>query len=114
MIIIYNQLKFKKHIKNICKKASLNLHALSKIRKFLTVEKARILSNAVISGQFNYAPLIWVFASKIVIKIFLKIQYRTLSKVCSEYRKSYEEPLQINKGIFTHQKPLSIFGFRGL
>ena len=40
-----NQLKFKKHIENLCKKASFKLHALRRIRKFLTVEKARILAN---------------------------------------------------------------------
>ena len=44
-IVIDNQLKFKKHIENLCKKASFKLHALRRIRKFLTVEKARILAN---------------------------------------------------------------------
>ena len=57
-IVIDNQLKFQKHIENLCKKASFKLHALRRIRKFLTVEKARILANAFINSQFNYAPLI--------------------------------------------------------
>ena len=55
-IAIDNQLEFKKHIENLCKKASFKLHALRRIRKFLTVEKARILANAFINCQFNYAP----------------------------------------------------------
>ena len=55
---IDNQLKFKKHIENLCKRASFKLHALRRIRKFLTVEKARILANAFINSQFNYALLI--------------------------------------------------------
>ena len=33
-IVIDNQLKFKKHIENLCKKASFKLHALHTIRKF--------------------------------------------------------------------------------
>ena len=45
-IVIDNQLKFKKHIENLCKKASFKLHALRRIRKFLAVKKARILANA--------------------------------------------------------------------
>ena len=60
-IVIDNQLKFKKHIENLCKKASFKLHALRRIRKFLTLEKARTLADA-FNSQFNYAPLIWMFA----------------------------------------------------
>ena len=74
-IVIDNQLKFQKHIENLCKKASFKLHALRRIRKFLTVEKARILANAFINSQFNYAFLIWMFASKTAINKILKIHY---------------------------------------
>ena len=107
-IVIDNQLKFKKHIENLCKKASFKLHALCRIRKFLTVEKARVLANAFINSQFNYAPLIWMFASKTAINKILKIHYRTHQVVYREYHKSYEELLQINKDISIHQKHLSI------
>ena len=74
----------------------------------MTVEKARILANAFINSQFNYDPLIWMFASKIAINKILKIHYRTLQVVYSEYHKSYEELLQINKDISIHQKHLRI------
>ena len=64
-IAIDNQLKYKKHMENLCKKASFKLPALCRISTFLTVEKARILANAFIISQFNCnAPLIWMFASK--------------------------------------------------
>ena len=75
-IVIDNQLKFKKHIENLCKKAlqkRSKLHALRRIRKFLPVEKARILANACINSQFNYALFIWMFASKSAINKILKI-----------------------------------------
>ena len=74
----------------------------------MTVDKARILANASINSQFNYAPLIWMFASKTAINKILKIHYRTLQVVYSEYQKSYEELLQINKDISVHQKHLRI------
>ena len=57
-IAIDNQLKFKKHIENLCKKASFKLHALRRICELLTVEKARIFANAFINSQFSYTPLI--------------------------------------------------------
>ena len=28
---------------------------------FLTVEKAKMFSNAFINSQFNYSPLVWMF-----------------------------------------------------
>ena len=37
-----NELKFKNHIEDLCKKASYKLHVLRRIRGYLTVEKARI------------------------------------------------------------------------
>ena len=52
-IVIDNLLKFKKHIENQCKKVSFKLHALRRIRKFLTVEKAIILADTFINSQFS-------------------------------------------------------------
>ena len=66
-IIIDNELKFKKYIEDLCKKASYKLHALRRIRGYLTVEKARALANAFIDRQFNNAPLIWMIVGKTLI-----------------------------------------------
>ena len=63
-VIIANSLTFKKHIDNLVRRAQYKLHALQRIRKFLTVEKAKTLGNAFIDSQFNYAPLIWMFCGK--------------------------------------------------
>ena len=43
---------FKKHISEIYRRASHKLHTLGRIRKYLTVEKAKLLSNAFINSQF--------------------------------------------------------------
>ena len=77
-------------LKTNAKKLHLNF-MLCRIRKFLTAGKARILANAFINSQFNYAPLIWMFARKIGINIILKIHYKILQVVYSENSKSYEE-----------------------
>ena len=74
-ITIDNELKFKKHIDELCRKASYKLHALQRIRKYLSVDKARILANAFIDSQFNYAPLIWMFAGKTLIKKICKTHH---------------------------------------
>ena len=109
-ITIDNELKFKKHIEDLCKKASYKLHALRRIRGYLTVEKARILANAFIDSQFNYAPLIWMFAGKTLINKICKIHHRTLRVVYNECNKSYGELLPLNNNVSIHQT-LAISGF---
>ena len=58
---IEKQLKFKSHIEELCRKAAYRLHALLRIRKYLTVEKAKLLVNASINSQFTYTSLIRMF-----------------------------------------------------
>ena len=82
------------------------LHAFCRIRKYLAIEKAWILANAFIESQFYYAPLIWIFASKMAIKKTCKLHYRTLKVVYNEYDKSYEDLLEINKSASIHQRHL--------
>ena len=55
-ITIDNLITFNEHIDNLCRMANYKLHALRRIRKYLSLEKAKLLSNAFINSQFNYAP----------------------------------------------------------
>ena len=102
-ITIDNKLKFKKHIKDICKKASYKLHALRRIG-YLTAEKARILSNAFIDNQFDYAALIWMFAGETLTNKICEIHRRTLHVVYNEYNKSYEKLLQLSNNVSIYQR----------
>ena len=63
-VIINKSLTYKKHIDNSVRKIQYKLHALRSIRKFLTLETAKILGNAFIDSQFNYTPLIWMYCRK--------------------------------------------------
>ena len=53
-------LTFKQHIENFCRKLHYESYALRHIRKFLTIEKTKILGNAFTGSDFNYAPLLWM------------------------------------------------------
>ena len=81
---------FKKRISELCRRAPYKLHALRRLRKYLTAEKAKLLANAFINSQLNYAPLIWMFANKSSIDKILKIHKRTLQIVYDVYDESYE------------------------
>ena len=61
-----NYLTFKDHIDTLCRNASYKLHALRRIRKYLTPDKAKVLYNAFINSQFSYASIIWMFYRKTV------------------------------------------------
>ena len=56
-ITIDKHLDFKKHIENLCWNANYKLHALRGMTKNLTVENAKLLGNAFIDSQSNFAPL---------------------------------------------------------
>ena len=60
-ITINKALNFKKHRESLCRTAQYKLHALSRIRKYLTLDKANLLGNGFIDRQFSYAPLNWMF-----------------------------------------------------
>ena len=65
-LIVDNKLSFEKHSAKLCQTASYKLHALRRIRKCLTLEKARVMRNALVDSQFNYVPLIWMFCKKTI------------------------------------------------
>ena len=60
-ITIDKRLIFKDHINMLCRRANYKLHALRRIRKYLTLEKSKLLYNAFINNQFNHASIIWMF-----------------------------------------------------
>ena len=108
-ITVDYDLKFKKHINELRRKASYKLHALQRIRRFLSVEKAKLLANACHDSQFNYAPLIRMFAGNTLINNICKIHHRTLQVVYDDFNKSYDELLELNNDLPIHQRHLRYF-----
>ena len=86
-------------VHELCRKASYKLHALERIRRYLSVDKVRLLANAFIDSQFNYAPLIWMFAGKTLIS-------KTPQVVYNDFNKSCDELLELNKDLSILQRHL--------
>ena len=105
-LAIDHKLKFGPHLEKLCKAARFKLHALCRIRKFLTFEQAKLLANSFINTQFKYAPLIWMFTSKNSLLKINKIHRRTLRVVYDDYSSTYEELLASHNDISIHQKHL--------
>ena len=106
-ITIDNMLNFSEHINNLCCNAGYKLHALRRIRKYLTQDQAKLLHNAFINGQFNYAPIIWIFCRKNQYLKIQKIRHKAL-KVVFNSDNSYDELLQMSNEITIHLKHLHV------
>ena len=104
---IDNRLTFKDHINMSCRRANYKLHALRRIRKYLTFEKSKLLYNAFINNQFNYASIIWMFFRKqdyleveTIHKKALKIAYN--SNGCNEELLIRNNDVSIIKSNYVH------------
>ena len=102
-IRIDKKLTFKQHVENLCQKAQYKLHAFRRIRKFLTIEKAKILGNGFIDIQFNYATLLWMFCRKTLYSKIEKIHHKTL-KVIYKSNDTYENLLLQSNTVSVHQR----------
>ena len=71
------------------------LHALRRIRKYLTVEKTKLLAKAFINSQFSCAMLILMFADKLSIVKICKVHFRTLQAVYNN-DKTHQELLNFS------------------
>ena len=57
---IDRNLKFNHYILKQCKKAGIKLSALTKICKFMSLRRRRVLIKSFIESQYTYCPLVWM------------------------------------------------------
>ena len=105
-LTIDDKLKFDAHIDKLCKTARSKLHALRRIRTFLTLEQAKLLASSFVNTKFWYAPIIWMFASKNSMLKVNEIHRRTLRVVYDDYNSTYEKILASHNDISIHEKHL--------
>ena len=71
-------------------------YSLQRIKKYLCTDKEKAPCNSLISSQFSYAPLIWMFAGKLLISRVQKIHFRSIQVVHNTYDTTYDELISIN------------------
>ena len=102
-VIIDNKLRFKSHVKNLCKKASQKIWALSRLINYLNDSKKKMIFNALIKSQFSYCPLVWMFCSRQTNNIN-KIHERALRIVLSDHISDFATMLQNMNEITIHHR----------
>ena len=104
-IKIDNQLNINDHVSSIYKKASLKLHALARISKFMSKEKLRVLMKAFVESQFGYCPLIWMYHSRTPNNKINKLYERALRLVYkNNTSSSFEELLAMDNSYTVHHR----------
>ena len=83
-----------KHINNRSNMASNRLRALTRVRTFLSHERAKRLSEAYILSTFKYCPLIWMFCGKTENSFTCKIYKRTLRLIYEKEDATLEDLLE--------------------
>ena len=105
-LTIDTNLNFKEYILSFCKKANRKLRALSRVSKYMTFNKRRILMKSFIISQFNYCPLNWMIRNRGLIKKINHIYERALRIVNDDYSSSFEDLFNKNKSVTMHQRNL--------
>ena len=99
-ITLNNNLKFDKHVSNICSKANRKL----RVAKFLPFKKRRILFKAFIESQFKYCPLAWMFHGRQTNDKINKLHEGALRIVYNHTITSFEELLVKGKTFTIHHQ----------
>ena len=97
VINIDRSLKFDFHMLKVCSKANRKLTILSRMFKFLTFKKRRVLIKAYFESQFKYCPLVWMFHGRRVNNKINHLHERTLRMIYEDSTSSFDTLLE--KGV---------------
>ena len=88
-------LKFDKHIAYLCAKAGRQLNVLQRLKGSLDYSSCLTIYKTFITSNFNYCPIVWMFASKRSFTAIENIQKRVLWFVLNDYSQISKNYLMI-------------------
>ena len=103
-INIDQNLDFEEHINCLLKKGNQKLHALMRIKKYLSEEKLKLIMKTFIETQFNYCPLIWMCHSRDLNRKINKLHERALRVVYQDKHLTFEQLLNKDGSITIHER----------
>ena len=107
-ITIDQPLSFKQHVKALCKKATKQLHALSRISRYMDTEKVQRLMRAFLLCHFSYCLLVWMFCERALNHRINHIHERTLRIAYKGYENDFGFLLEQSKSVPTHVRNLQL------
>ena len=107
-VLIESNLKFDKHVNDICKKASRKLSALTRLAAILPFQKTRILMKSFFDSQFSYCPLIWMFINRGTNQKINRLHERSLRILYKDDTSSFEELLTKDNSVTVHSRNIQL------
>ena len=102
-------MRFDEYVLNQCKKVGRKLSALTRICKFISLERRRTLKKSFIESQFGYYPLVWMFCGR---KSNNRINYldeRAFRIVYNDNQSSFKNLLRNDHSVSIHQRNICSF-----
>ena len=93
-ITIDSDLKFDKHISELCDKVSKKINTLCRVTDYMSLEQRRIVMKTFVESQFNYCLLIWMLHSRTLNNKINCLHEGALRTVHSDYKSSFNTLLE--------------------
>ena len=106
LTVAYGNLSFSEHVTYLCPTSNRKLHALSRVFKYISLNKRRIFMNSSIISQFSYCPLICITHSRGFNNKINHIHERALRIVYKDFSTSFEGLLAKDKSVTIHNRDL--------
>jgi hypothetical protein len=95
-ILLDDQLKFDKHVKHLCTKASRQLGALVRIKHLISPQQRKLIYQCFVLSNLNFCPLLWHFCSMKSMRKLEKIQERALRFLLNDIKSDYNTLLSLS------------------
>ena len=105
-ILVDQNLNFEEHINGLLKKGNQKLHALMRIKSYLTEAKLKLVMKTFIESLFNYCSLIWMGHSRGTNRKINKLQERALRVVYNNKSLTFQQLLEKGKSFTIHERNL--------
>ena len=92
-ITIDNRLSFDDHISKLFNKASMQLNAIYRLKKYMSQKELEFVLNSFIYSNFNYCPLVWHFSTNKSTEKIENIHKRCLRLTLNDYKSDYKSLL---------------------
>ena len=99
--IIANKRNCKSHIKELHKKPSQKIEALSRFSNNLNDSQKSLVFNSIVKSQFVYCLLVWMFSSRTLNNMINEVHERALRAVLNDHMSNLKTLLQKNHDVLT-------------
>ena len=105
-IFLESRLNFESHTGSLCRKAGQKISALARLKNYFTSDQRNVPLNSVITSQFTYCPLIWMFMSRCLNNPLNNIHKQALRLIYNDHKKSFNSVSTENNLKILHQEKL--------